>query len=166
MIDYELEQEKTVKLRREVRFTNRIAMFSLALLIILPIAYSMWSDVRVSNLHIVGDSTLCPGEKLEIEYYLSVNSASILVRDWTTWSIDPPLTKLFSTAERFIVESELDQRIKRTWRVPEEFLNTETDEIEPMPPGKYRRILAVSSPSRSSSISIAAIDFEILGECE
>ncbi len=167
MIDYEREQEKTTKLRREVRFTNRIAMTALAFLIIIPIVYSYWSGIRVSNLHAVSGTVLCPGQKLEVEYDLHVNDTAILVRDWTTYSLDPiPSTKIFSTEERFIVESESKQRIKRAWKVPEKYYNPETDEIEPMAPGMYRRILAVSSASGGSSLSTAGIDFEILGECE
>ncbi len=169
MIDYEREQEKTAKLRREVTYANRIAMTALAMLIIVPILYSYWSGVRVSDLHAISGIVLCPGEKLEVEYDLHVNDTAILVRDWTTYSLLPiPATKIFSTEERFIVEAESDQRIKRAWTVPEAYYNPETDETEPMAPGMYRRILAVSSPSGGSSLSTAGIDFTIksLEECE
>ncbi len=165
MIDYVAEERKSIDLRREVRLTNRVALITLALLIIIPAILTYRGGVRVSNLRAVGSTVLCPGDKLEVMYTLRASGAGVLVRDWTTWSIDPPSTKIFSTAERFIVEEKLEQHIKHAWSVPGQYLNAETDEMEPMPAGKYRRILAVSSPSRSSAMSKAGVDFEILPGC-
>lgn len=169
MISVEENIQKDSDLRKQIRRVNMVLILVLAVLIIGPATvtwavsrqYPSISTISIDNLRITGETALCPGEPLTWQYNFHAAGSGVLVRDKTLWSQVPPKTKIFSTREYFILEDAIDQDLVETWHVPVMFINPETDETEPLPPGQYKRVLAISSPSRSTVIAIASVEFEI-----
>jgi hypothetical protein len=169
----ELTVQKDTDLRRQIRRVNLILLVVLAVLIGGPAIvtwaiarqYPSISTISIDNLHITGRALLCPGEPLIWQYNFHAAGSGVLVRDKTLWSITPPKTKIFSSREYFILENAIDQDLTETWYVPTSYTNPETALPEPLPPGVYRRVLAISSPSRSTVIAIASVEFEVLADC-
>lgn len=164
---------KDADLRRQVRRVNVFLLLILAALVIGPLGVTWWinrqypsiSTVSLDALHAVGETDLCPGDPLVIEYAFHAAGAGVLVRDATVWQITPPKTVIFSTSRRFILEGPVDQTLVETWHVPPSYVNPSTDKPEPLPPGDYRRIMAISSPNNSIIIAIAGVDFTIREDC-
>lgn len=123
------------------------------------------STVEIDNMQIVGPTALCPGEPLVLEYDFHAKGAGVLVRDFTLWLTTPPKTMVYSTSRRFILDGPTDQHLRETWTIPNDYFNYETELQEPIPPGQYKRYMAISSPSRSTAISIGEVAFEIKQSC-
>lgn len=121
--------------------------------------------VRIDNLKAESPTALCPGESLIISYDFHAKGEGVLVKDFTAWFVTPPKTMIFSMSRRFILDGPIDQHLVEAWTIPDSYFNYETERQEPLPAGKYRRYLAISSPSRSTVISIASMEFEIRSDC-
>jgi hypothetical protein len=168
-LDMRLEQ----RLERRLNFTQWILITLLLVVIAVPIIVSWWiakntpiiSTIGIDNVQVVGETDLCPGEKLIFSYNFHAQGAGVLVRDTTAYNIDPPKTLIFSTSRRFILDGPVDQHLTEAWTIPAIFHNYETDEDEPLPPGNYRRYLSISSPSRSTVIAIISVPFSVKEEC-
>lgn len=169
MITVEENIQKDTDLRKQIRRVNVILGIVLLVLIIGPATvtwaiarqYPSISTISIDSLRIVGETVLCHGEPLTWQYNFHAAGSGVLVRDKTLWSVEPPKTKIFSSREYFILESAIDQDLTETWHVPNNYINPETALPEPLPPGKYKRVLAISSPSRSTVIAIASVEFEV-----
>lgn len=147
-----------------------IGILILALFLVgVPAVGSWWiarqlpavSTVTIDNVTVVGATALCPGEPLIVEYDFHATGSGVLVRDSATWLVTPPKTMIYSTSRRFILDGPIDQHLRETWHVPASYLNYETEEIESLPSGSYRRHFAISSPSRSSVVAIASVEFTV-----
>lgn len=144
------------------------------LILVIPAVGAWWiarqvpvvNTVSIDGMRVVGESALCPGDPLIVEYNFHAKGAGVLVRDWTSWLVTPPKTMIFSTSRRFILDGPIDQHLRETWHVPSLFLNHETEKMEPLPPGAYKRYLAISSPSRSSVVGIGSVEYSIREDCE
>lgn len=159
---------------RQIKRLNVLLLVVFAAILAIPAIGSWWisrqiptvNTVEIDNVRIESAAALCPGEPLVVSYDFHAKGAGILVRDWTLWRTDPPpRTLIYSTARRFILDGPIDQHLIETWHIPHTYLNYETEKREPIPPGGYRRYLAISSPSRSSVVAIIAVNFEIKGDC-
>jgi hypothetical protein len=168
-IDKRLEQ----KLERRLNFTQWILILLLIIVIAVPVVASWWiarqtpfiSTVSVDNVQLVGESALCPGEPLLVSYDFHAKGAGVLVRDRTLWQTTPPKTIIFSASRRFILTGPIDQHLTEAWHVPPTYRNPETDIYEPIPPGDYALLMAISSPSRSTVVAISSVSFSIRSDC-
>lgn len=166
---------KDAALRQQVRRVNVFLLLILAALIAGPLLVTWWinrqipmvNTVSIDHVRPVGETSLCYGEPLVYAYAFHAKGSGVLVRDRSLWRLSPPpKTMIYSTSRRFILTEAIDQQLTETWYVPQMFRNPETDLQEQLPPGRYRLIFAVSSPSRSTVVSIANVDFELRGDCE
>lgn len=173
MISVEENVQKDSDLRKQIKRVNIILVAVLAVLIIGPAAvtwaisrqYPSISTITIENMQIVGESALCPGDTLTVTYDFRAAGSGVLVRDATTWQLEPPRTIIFSISRRFILGGPVEQHLTEAWHVPRTFLNPATDNEETLLPGAYRRYLAISSPSRSSVIAIASVEFIVREDC-
>lgn len=167
------EEQKDSDLRQQVRRVNAILLVVLAVLIIGPASvtyliaqqYPSISTISIDNIQVVGPSALCPGDVLTFSYNFHATGAGVLIRDATVRIASPPRTVIFSTSRRFILDGPIDQTVTEAWHVPDTYVEPETDLIVPVPAGRYVRLFAVSSPSRSTVIAIGSVQFEIKGNC-
>jgi hypothetical protein len=169
----EVQVKKEADLRRQIRRINVFLLVVLAILIIGPAAVTWWIQrqlpivnvVSIDNVQVIGETALCPGDVLKFSYDFHAKGAGVLVRDLTTWRKTPPKTVIFSTSRRFILDGPIDQHLIEAWHIPSTFHDYETDRDEPIPPGDYRRYLAISSPSRSTVVAITSVEFSIREDC-
>lgn len=172
MTKVEASQQQT-DATKEIKRLNLILLLVFVVILAVPAIGAWWvsrqlpvvNTVDIENVNIVGESILCPGQPLITSYDFHAQGAGVLIRDWTLYNIDPPRTLIYSMSRRFILDGPVDQHLRETWHVPPTYLNYETENFEPLPPGKYRRFMAISSPSRSSVIDIVHVDFTISEEC-
>lgn len=163
----------SLQLENRLNVLQYVVIALLVVVIVVPIWITWWISsqlpivdmVSIDNLQIVGKTDLCKGEPLIIEYDFHAKGEGVLVRDFTLWNLDPPRTLIYSMSRRFILAGPIDQHLRESWHIPDTFLNYETEEMEPLTPGAYRRYLAISSPSRSTVVTIASIDFVLRDDC-
>lgn len=162
------------RLERRFNFVQGVLIALLIVVIFVPIIASWWigrqlpvvSTVSIDNVRLLSPSELCPGDALTFSYDFHAKGAGILVRDLTLWRTDPPpRTLIYSTARRFILDGPIDQHLTETWHIPSTYLDYETEQMTPLPPGGYRRYLAISSPSRSTVVAITSVAFTIKPDC-
>jgi hypothetical protein len=173
-VQLEAAQDKTdADFRRQIKRINIMLLIVLVVLIVGPTLITWWaarqypaiSTISITDLAVSGKTELCPGEPLVWTYDFHAAGAGTLVRDKTLWSVEPPRTKIFSTREYFILEGQIDQHLTESWHIPATYINPETDMREPLPPGEYKRLLSISSPSRSTVVAIASVYFTVKEGC-
>lgn len=160
-------------LEKRLNILQYVVITLLAVVIVVPFVWTWWltrqlpvvSTVSIDNVQMHNPPELCPGESLVISYDFHAKGAGILIRDWTLWNITPPKTVIFSSARRFILDGPIDQHLTETWHIPRTYFNHEIEAMEPLSAGKYRRYLAISSPSRSTVVAITSVDFAIRSDC-
>ena len=169
-IDRRMEQ----KLERRLNVTQWILVALLFTVIAVPVVVSWWiakqtpfiSTVSVDNVQAVSGTALCPGDVLLVSYDFHAKGAGVLVRDRTLWQLEPPpKTIIFSASRRFILTGPIDQHLTEAWHVPPTYRNPETDLFEPIPPGDYALLMAISSPSRSTVVAISSVSFSVRSDC-
>lgn len=157
---------------RNIILTQRILAALLVFVVVVPFLASWWireqypsiDEIDIKNLTMVGKTNLCVGDPIVWEYDFSAAGEGTLVRDRTLWSVTPPRTMIYSEREFFILPGAISQHLQETWYVPETYRNPATAKHEPIPPGTYKRLLSISSPTRSTMIAIDSVDFTIV-EC-
>lgn len=163
------------RLERRLNFTQWILGTLLVIIIATPVVISWWiarqtpfiSTVSVDSVQAVGETALCPGDPLVVTYDFHAKGAGVLVRDRTLWQLEPPpKTIIFSTSRRFILTGPIDQHLTEAWHVPPTYRNPETDLYEPIPPGDYALLMAISSPSRSTVVAISSVSFSVRSDCK
>lgn len=163
----------SLQLEKRLNVLQWVVVILLVVVIAVPGLVTWWISrnlpvvdvVKIENLQIVGKTELCKGDPLIVEYDFHAKGKGVLVRDFTLWDIEPPRTLIFSMSRRFILDGPIDQHLREAWHIPDTYLNYETEEMEPLAPGAYRRFLAISSPSRSTVIDIASVDFVLRDDC-
>lgn len=171
-----MTEAQTQDNREIIRWIKRANVGILILAVVLvgiPAFASWWisrqlpvvNTVSVENMKIIGVTELCPGQQLVTEYDFHAQGEGVLIRDFTLWLITPPKTMVYSMSRRFILDGPTDQHLRETWTIPDFYFNYETELNEPLPPGKYRRYMAISSPSRSTVIAIASVEFIVKEDC-
>lgn len=169
----EAQQQSIGDLKKLLLRINYGLIIAGIILIAVPAIGTWWvsrqipvvNTVEVENLRIVGETELCPGDPLILEYDFHAKGAGVLVRDFSLWLITPPKTMIYSTSRRFILDGPTDQYLRETWTLPDTYFNYETEQMEPIEAGRYRRYMAISSPSRSSVIAIASVEFIVREGC-
>jgi hypothetical protein len=159
--------------KRRLSRLNAILIAMFATILIVPAVGSWWvarqlpivDTVKIDNLKAESPTDLCPGESLIVSYDFHAKGEGVLVRDWTAWYVTPPKTMIFSMSRRFILDGPIDQHLVETWTIPAAYFDYETEHEQPLPPGEYRRYVAISSPSRSTVIAIASLPFSIRADC-
>lgn len=160
---------------KQIRRLNLILLAVFVVILATPPIGAWWvsrqlpvvNTVSIENVRTVGSTTLCAGEPLVYRYDFHAGGSGVLIRDRVIWRLTPPpKTMIFSISRRFILSEPIDQDLTETWHIPNTFHNPETDMIEPLPPGDYRMIFAISSPSRSTVVSIGSVDFSIVEDCQ
>lgn len=159
----------------EYRVRNNMRQFTtfMVLFLVAQFLFTWWSSERhtivkavdIFDASTVGESDLCPGDKLIFTYGLDVKGSGRLLRDTTVWKVDPPRTVIYSDERRFIVDIPLSQKLTEAWIVPEEYYNYETAEFEILPPGEYRRYMSISSPLNENVLDITSTPFTIKENC-
>lgn len=173
MVDIQAVATKEADLRRQIRRINIVLLAVLAMLIIGPAILSWWvarqlpvvNAVEIENVQMLSSAELCPGEPLVYQYAFHAKGAGVLVRDRVLWRTNPPKTLVYSVSRRFILSDPIDQELTEAWHIPRWYVNPETDRREMLPPGNYRMIFAISSPSRSTVVDIDAVEFTIREDC-
>jgi len=174
------EQDALLRIQRidELeRRSNFIQWFLIALMVVViavPVVGAFWlarineeiGGVAIDNARVIGESALCPGEKLIIVYDFHADGAGKLIEDGTAWRESPPKTVVYSVSGPFLLEGTIDQEVTLAWQVPTTYVNPATGIDEPLPPGVYRRLFSVSSASRSAVFAMAGVDFSIREDCE
>lgn len=154
-------REKAVQGQNRAQIINYLSSI-LLLLVLTWAALSWWnSRVTISDVRVVGESALCPGDLLIVAYNFHVNGAGKLVHDATLWNLDPPKTLVYSTSEPFLLEGPTDQEVIEAWPVPQRFMDRSIAQVVSLPPGEYRRMFAISSPSRSSMFAMEGVNFSV-----
>lgn len=167
-------QQFDARIERRINYTQTILAVLLLVVIAVPFVLSFWyerttdiiRDATISDIAIVGESQLCPGDMLTTRHTFSVRGSGTLVADATTWRMTPPMTVVFSEARRFIVEDDFSRVVYRGYEIPATIIDERTQKPVPLEPGRYKRILAVSSPSRSGVFSKQSVEFTVLPEEE
>lgn len=161
-------------LEKRLNVLQYVVIALLVVVIVVPFVWTWWltsqlpivSTVSIDNVQLLGSRALCPGDPLTYQYAFHAQGSGVLIRDRVLWRLDPPpKTMVFSVSRRFILSEPIDQELIESWHVPASYLNPETDVQEPLPPGNYRLIFAISSPSRSTVVTIAFVDFIVLSDC-
>jgi hypothetical protein len=173
MTEAEANAQKSDELKRQIKRINVVLLVLCALLLLGPAFASWWiarqypaiSTISFDNLQTVGPTALCPGDALIVEYDFHAGGSGVLVRDATVWSLIPPRTIIFSTSRRFILEGPVEQHLTEAWHVPDSYIDPSTDQERPLPPGEYKRIVAISSPSASRIVAIGSVEFSIREDC-
>lgn len=170
----EAQAKKDAELRRQIMRTNRFVLVVLVAMIVGPVAFSAWfawqypsiSSINISDMRAIGGTDLCPGDPLVIDYNFKAEGAGVLVRDATTWHVTPPKTLIFSTSRRFILDGPVAEHVKETWHVPTFYHDPETDSDAPLPPGAYRRYVAIAAARPAGVVAIDYVDFVIREDCD
>lgn len=166
--------ESEEQLTKRLNNNNRNIILIIILSVVFSIFYREWKEsklfkveyVEMNNLHVLSKSTeLCHGDKLSFGYDLHIAGDGILIRDLTVWRVDPPQTIIYSEFRRSIINEETDQHHIETFKIPHSYHNYETDEWEPIPPGRYERRFSISSPSNLEAFTKASIPFTIKEKC-
>lgn len=163
------DNELTQRLKKQ----QRVMLFLFILVVTMPILYKVWEESNISIVKVVemdppvilGSSDLCAGDKLTFSYNLHIRGTGVLIRDLTVWKVNPPKTVVFSDALRFIVDAPIDQELIESYAIPYFYRNRETSNLEKLPPGKYRRLIAISSPANYKVVAIEGVDFTIREDC-
>lgn len=170
----EAQAKKDDALRRQIQLTNRFVLVVLVAMIVGPIVFSAWlarqypsiNTIAISNMQTTGSTDLCPGDPLIVAYDFKADGAGVLVRDATTWNVTPPKTLIFSASRRFILDGPVAEHVVETWHVPTSYRDPETDTDTPLPPGAYRRYVAIAAVRPAGVVAIDYVDFTILEDCE
>lgn len=175
MIESEIDHQihKGDDLRRHLRRQQLSLTLVVLALIAGPIYVRWWleqqypsiSTISISEVEIVGERELCPGDNLTIRFAFHAEGAGLLIRDSTTWRTTPPETVVFSTQRRFILSGPIDQQLTEVWNVPATYISADTGLAETLTPGVYERLISISSPSRDNVIAIASAPFTVLDDC-
>lgn len=121
--------------------------------------------IEISNVHVVGPSALCPGEKLTIAYNLHADGTGKLVEDATVWVESPPKTVIYSATRPLLVDGLLEQEQTIAWPVPVTYVNPADLEEAPLPPGEYKRIFSISSATDEDVFALDRVLFTIRDDC-
>lgn len=165
--------------KQDEKDERRARFIQVALVLILLIIVGTWvwgivwsirqpaiSSVEISNMQVVGQKALCPGDILQIEYDFHADGAGLLDFDATAWRIaKPPKTIVFSDSRRFVLADTIDQREVEAWEVPETFVDPATAQDTPLLPGEYVRHIAISSPNRGSVFALGSVAFVVKDSC-
>lgn len=164
----------SLQLEKRLNILQYVIVVLLTVVIVVPFVWTWWltrqlpvvNTVSIDNVRLLSPSELCPGDAAIYAYSFHAKGAGVLIRDRVLWRLDPPpKTMVFSASRRFIITEPIDQELTEAWRVPVTYVNPETDASELLPPGNYRLIFAISSPSRSTVVSIAAVEFVVKEGC-
>ena len=154
------------------RFTQWILIAILAILVgtwVWGVIYAyrqpMIRQVAIENERIVGESELCPGDKLLIRFDFEADSAGKLVQDDTLWLVTPPRRLIASTTRAFLMDSAMTQELTEAWVIPQMYVDLATAEVVPLPAGTYKRLFAISSPARASVFDVGSVNFTIREGC-
>ena len=163
------------RLESRLNVLQYVVIALLAVVIVVPFVWTWWitrqlpvvSTVSIDNVHLLSPAELCPGEPVIYAYSFHAQGTGVLIRDRVLWRLDPPpKTMVFSTSRRFIITEPIDQELTEAWHVPSSYLSPETDDFESLPPGNYRMIFAISSPSRSTVVAIGSVDIAVKEGCQ
>lgn len=121
-------------------------------------------DVQISNVRVEGPTALCPGELLTIAYDLRADGTGKLVEDAAIWIEVPPKTVIYSITRPFLVDGLVDQRETIAWEIPKTYINPADLKETPLPPGPYRRIFSVGSPTDDDDFALDRVDFSVKEE--
>lgn len=161
------------QLEKRLNILQWVIVILLIAVILVPFILGWWirqhypaiSTVSIDNVQLVSKSELCPGEPLIYSYSFHAGGSGVLIRDATVRIAEPPRTIIFSTSRRLILDGPIDQTVTEAWHIPPTYLEPETDTIQSVLPGKYIRLFAVSSPSRSTVIAIGSVEFYVRPDC-
>lgn len=174
MINAEAIAQGDIVLRRQIKAINVVVLLVLAMVLIGPFVFQQWfsrqyptiDEIAIEGMQIAGNAQLCPGDTLTVTYLLNAKGTGVLVRDATVWNVTPPKTVIFSNSRRFITDGATREQVAETWHVPDGYLNTETDLLEPLLPGAYRRYVAIAALRPSGVVTINYVDFTIREDCK
>lgn len=160
-------------LERRSRFIQWFLVALLVVVIAVPIVGALWlsqvqsevSSVNIDSIRVVGHGDLCPGERLFWSYDLIAAGSGLLEIDGTTYKAQPPSTVVFSNPNRMVMSDGILERVVDFWEVPLTHIDQETGESVPFPTGEFRRLIAVSSPTRSSVFATDRISFTVRSDC-
>ncbi len=160
-------------LSKWVKSINKILIFVVILLALVPTfltwyaaqRYPRVSTLQISEMQLLDSYYLCPGDKLIYEYRIKSKGEGNLDRRRTLWRIEPPRTVLFSETEEYIMDGDREDVMTEAWRIPETYINPSTDDVEPLPPGLYKRIISIASPTNSTLSTVSSVIFEIPENC-
>jgi hypothetical protein len=162
------------RIERRLNFTQFIIIALLVVVISVPFLIYYWfaqtsdviRDVEISNVQILGSNELCPGERLSWSFALTVTGTGNLDIDGTSYRISPPSTIVFSNTRRMVVFGDMQELVVDSWLVPVTRVNPASGEAEPFPSGSYLRLIAISSPSRSTIFTKAIVPFTVKAEAD
>lgn len=156
-----------------IKRVNIGVLFLGLILLAVPVIGAWWisaiaddiSGVTISNIRVVGPTNLCPGGRLFWSYDLIGSGSGLLEIDGTTYKAHPPSTVVFSETGRMVISEEVSEKVVDFWEVPLTHIDQETGESIPFPVGEFHRLIAVSSPTRSSVFAKEVISFSVLSDC-
>jgi hypothetical protein len=122
-------------------------------------------NLKISNITLLSQETLCPGDYLAFEYDFSAKGAGKLVRDYTTWQVSPPITVIFSEEREFILPGPVEQHLVERWPIPSGYYSYAVGRVVPFAPGEYKRMISISSPTRSTIAVVDSVTFFIGADC-
>lgn len=162
------------QLEKRLNIVQWVIVILLITVILVPIILGWWlrqqypsiSTVTIDNVQLVSKGELCPGDALVFSYDFHAAGSGVLIRDATVRVVEPPRTIIFSTSRRIILDGPIDQTVIEAWHIPDTYLEPQTDTTMDILPGKYIRLFAVSSPSRSTVIAIGSVEFYVRPDCE
>lgn len=161
------------RIERRINYTQSLLAALLLVVIAVPFAFSWWysetsdaiRDVSLTEMSIVSNTALCPGEILTTRHRFAAKGTGILIADATTWRITPPMTIVLSEARRFIVEGDSSRIVYRSYVIPATYTDERTLQQVPLEPGRYKRIISVSSESSGGIFSAQSVEFTVRGDC-
>lgn len=149
------------------------ALLAVLILIVASWVYGITSNIlstrikhiHLTDVHIIGSSNLCPGDKLVIGFYVKADGTGKLIQDATVRTEYPPKTIIFSESLPYLVDGTLDQEQTVAWPIPFTFIDPETAVRKNLSEGTYRRIFSISSATDENQFGLDRVIFNIRKGC-
>lgn len=175
MIDAPTTQERLDRIDRLERRSYWVQIaFTLALLFVIaaPFLLAWWinsnpnliHELKASNMRVIGPSDLCPGDNLTVGFDFTGKGHGLVIEDATFYRVTPPATIITSQSQRYILAQDSQRSVTRVWRVPRTYVDEATGKTAPLEPGNYRRLYALSAPSRGAIVDVESVDFTVKEE--
>lgn len=161
------------RMERRLAGTQRVLIILIAVVVAFPFLFNWWlersgdaiTSLQVSDMHIEGRSTFCPGERVTVDFHFTSKGAGAILEDATWFRLDPPMTVETSQTKTYILAESFQREVFRSWFVPERIIDERTGELIPLPSGQYRRLYEVASKADPAIHSIASVDITVPKVC-
>lgn len=161
------------RMEKRLANTQKILVVLIAVVVVIPFFYNWWlgldgdtiTYISVSDMHIEGKNTFCPGETLTVDFHFESRGAGTLEEDVTWFRLKPDMTVEPSNTKTYILPEPFAREVYRSWVVPRLIVDEKTGNMIPLPPGQYRRLYTVASKANPAIHSLGWVDIIVSPAC-